>query len=73
MKNLISVTVMILDQSTSRRARITVPSIARALELAGDGKPGRRVRVVFPIDPEAFFAESAPVITIETPKPARAA
>jgi len=35
--------------------RVTAPSIERALRIAGDGKPGRRVRLVFPIDSEAFF------------------
>lgn len=73
MKNLIHLTVEILERGASRRARITAPSIARALEIAGDGKPGRMVRVVFPIDPETFFAESAPVTTTEGFEPARAA
>ena len=27
----------------------------RALKIARDGKPGREVRLDFPIDPEAFF------------------
>ena len=27
----------------------------RALKIARDGKTSRRVRLVFPIDPEAFF------------------
>jgi hypothetical protein len=26
------------------------------MEIAGDGKPGRKVRLLFPIYPEAFFA-----------------
>lgn len=73
MKNLISVTVEILERGASRRARITAPSIARALEIAGDGKPERRVRVVFPIDPETFFVESGRATTIEVPEPAKAA
>jgi hypothetical protein len=55
MKNLIRLTVEILERGTSQRARITAPGIARALEVAGDGKPGHQVRVLFPIDPEAFF------------------
>jgi hypothetical protein len=38
-----------------RRARITASSIEWALKIARAGKPGRRVRLVFPIDPEAFF------------------
>jgi hypothetical protein len=31
------------------------PVIERALKIAGAGKPGRRMRLVFPIGPEAFF------------------
>lgn len=73
MKNLIRLTVEILERGTSRRARITAPTIAQALELAGDGQPERRVRVVFPIDPESFFVESGRVTTIQVPESARAA
>jgi hypothetical protein len=39
--------------------RVTATSIERALEIAGEGKPGRRVRLVFPIDPEVFFLPAA--------------
>lgn len=56
----ICVTVEVLEKAVSRRARITAPSIARALELAGDGTPGRRVRLLFPIDPEGFFVKNEP-------------
>ena len=52
---LICVTVEIREGSLTHREQITAPSIERALKLAGDGRPGRRVRLVFPIDPEAFF------------------
>jgi hypothetical protein len=38
---------------------VTAPSIERAVEIAGEGKPGRRVRLVFPIDPEVFFVPAA--------------
>jgi hypothetical protein len=53
---MICVTVEIREGATTHRARLTTSSIERALELAGAGKPGRRVRLVFPIDSEAFFA-----------------
>ena len=53
---MICVTVEICEGAITRRARFTTSSIERALELAGGGKPGRRVRLVFPIEPEAFFA-----------------
>jgi hypothetical protein len=52
---MICVTVEIREGALTHRARVTAPSIERALRIAGDGKPGRRVRLLFPIDPEAFF------------------
>ena len=57
---MICVTVEIREGTVTRRARLTTSSIERALELAGEGKPGRRVRLVFPIDWEAFFAPGSP-------------
>jgi hypothetical protein len=52
---MICVTVEIREDALTRRVQITAPSIERVLELAADGKPGRRVRLHFPIDPEVFF------------------
>jgi hypothetical protein len=52
---MIRVTVEIREGALTYRVRVTAPSIERALEIVGEGKPGRRVRLVFPIDPEAFF------------------
>ncbi len=52
---MICVTVEVREGALTRRVQITAPSIERVLELAGEGKPGRRVRLVFPIDPEVFF------------------
>jgi hypothetical protein len=52
---MICVTVEIREGALTRRTQFTASSIERALELAGEGKPGRRVRLLFPIDPEAFF------------------
>jgi hypothetical protein len=52
---MICVTVEIREGAIRRQMRVTAPSITRALRIAGDGKPGHRVRLVFPIDPEAFF------------------
>lgn len=37
---------------------VTAPSIREALDLAGG--PAAGARVVFPIDPEAFFVREAP-------------
>ena len=52
---MICVTVEIREGALTSRARVTAPSIERALKIVGGGKPGRRVGLVFPIDPEAFF------------------
>jgi hypothetical protein len=52
---MICVTVEIREGALTHRARITALSIERALEIAKEGKLDRRVRLAFPIDPEAFF------------------
>ena len=52
---MICVTVEIREGALTHRERVTAPSIERALEIVGGGKPGRRVRLLFPIDPEVFF------------------
>ncbi len=57
---MICVTVEIREGALKHRARVTAPSIERALKIVGGGKPGRRVRLVFPIDPEAFFVSGGP-------------
>lgn len=52
---MIRVTVEVREGALTYRVRITAPSIERALKMAGNGAPGRRVRPVFPTDSEAFF------------------
>jgi hypothetical protein len=52
---MIRVTVEIREGALTYKARVTAPSIKRALKIAGEGKPGRKVRLLFPIDPEVFF------------------
>jgi hypothetical protein len=52
---MIRVTIEVREGALTRRVRITATSIERAIKMAGDGKPGRRGRLLFPIDPEAFF------------------
>lgn len=51
---MIRVSVEVREGAVTRRVRITAPSIERALEIAGAGKPRLEVRLLFPIDPEAF-------------------
>jgi hypothetical protein len=60
---MICVTVEIREDAITRQARFTTSSIERALELAGGGKPGRSVRLVFPIEPEAFFVPGGPSLS----------
>jgi hypothetical protein len=57
---MIRVTVEIREDALAHRTRVTAPSIERALKIAGGGKPGRSVRLVFPIEPEAFFVTEVP-------------
>jgi hypothetical protein len=52
---MICVTIEIREGALTYRVRVTAPSIERALAIAGEGKPGRSVRLIFPIEPEAFF------------------
>lgn len=54
---MITVTVEVSEGFTKRRVRCTAPSIERAVELARGPHPSTRVaRVIFPIDPDTFFA-----------------
>jgi hypothetical protein len=52
---MICVTIEICEVALTRRVQITAPSIERAMKVAGDGKPGHRVHLLFPIEPDAFF------------------
>ncbi len=57
---MISVTVEIHEDALTRRVRITAPSIKQALEIAGEGKPGHKARLLFPIGAETFFVPESP-------------
>jgi hypothetical protein len=57
---MIRVAVEIREGALTHRTRVTAPSIERALKIAGRGKPGRRVSLVLPIEPEAFFVTEDP-------------
>ena len=56
---MVRVTVEIREGALTYRVRVTAPSIERALEIAGEGKSSRKVRLVFPIDSEVFFVPAA--------------
>ncbi len=49
------VTIEIREGALTHRVQTTARSIERALKIAGGGKLGRRVHLVFSIDPEAFI------------------
>jgi hypothetical protein len=57
---MIRVAVEIREDALTHRTRVTAPSIERALKIAGGGKPSRKVSLVFPIEPEAFFVTEVP-------------
>jgi hypothetical protein len=52
---MICVTIEIREGALTHRVQTTAPSIEWALKVAGAEKPGRKVRLLFTIDPEAFF------------------
>jgi hypothetical protein len=56
---MVRVTVEVREDALTYRVRVTAPSIERALEIVGKEKPGRRVHLVFPIDPDIFFVPAA--------------
>jgi hypothetical protein len=57
---MIRVRVEIREGALDYRVRVTAPSIERALQITGEGKPGRRVRLLFPIEPEVYFVPEDP-------------
>jgi hypothetical protein len=52
---MICVSVEVREGKLTYRAEVTTSSIERALEIMGEERPGRRVRLLFPIDPKGFF------------------
>ena len=46
---MICVTLEIREGALTYRARVTAPSIERALKTVGGGKLGRKVRLIFPV------------------------
>ena len=57
---MIRIVVEIHEDALTYRTRVNAPSIERALKIAGGGKPSRKVSLVFPIEPEAFFVAEVP-------------
>lgn len=64
---MINVTIERRYGTATVRSRVTAPSIERAMQLAGEG-----ARLVFPVDPEAFFQPAdAPEGIEKLPGPGR--
>jgi len=47
------------DTASPTTLFVRAESIVRALEVAGEVKPGRALNVVFPLDPNTFFVREA--------------
>jgi hypothetical protein len=53
---MITISVEIRTGCSTRTIKVNAPSVRRALELAAEGSPGAQAGVLFPIDPDEFFA-----------------
>ena len=53
---MIKVSVEVREEAAPFRVEVRAESITRAVSTIERRHPGRTVRVVFPIDPEGFFA-----------------
>lgn len=53
---MVRISVEVTSGTARFRVAVQAESIQRALEIMERQNPGRDVRVVFPIDPEMFFA-----------------
>ncbi len=56
---MINVSVELRSGAARFRVAVWAESIERALSIAGAQYPGREAKVLFPIDPEAFFAKES--------------
>ena len=53
---MVRISVEVTSGATRFRVAVQAESIRRALEIVQGQNPGRDVGVLFPIDPETFFA-----------------
>ncbi len=68
---MIKISVEVHSGAIRSRAVVRAKSIERAVDIASAHYPGSEVRVLLPIDPEAFFAEDWPLdeqIQLEMPR-----
>ena len=59
---MIRIAVVLTRGAARYRVAIQAQSIERALEIVEGQNPGCQARVVFPIDPEAYFVRDASAI-----------
>jgi hypothetical protein len=60
---MVRISVEVKSGATRFRVAVQAESIRRALEIVQGQNPGRDVGVVFPIDPEMFFAGDRAVVS----------
>ncbi len=53
---MITVSVEVRTNASTRTVKVSASSIRRALELACDGSPGTETEILFPIDPDECLA-----------------
>ncbi len=70
---MITVSVQVRTNESTRTLKVSARSIRRALKIAGSGSPGTQARVLFPIDPDEFFAGPKDAPDINAPALAGAA
>ena len=59
---MIRISVVLTRGAARYRVAIQAQSIGRALEIVEGQNPGCQARVVFPIDPEAYFVRDTAAI-----------
>lgn len=68
----IRVSIEVADGTARFRTAVQAESIQKALSMAGNRYPNSDLRVLFPIEPDAFFVEdpvtAAALVEIELPE-----
>lgn len=62
---MIEVSVEVIGGAARFRVTVRAESIERALEIVGERHPGRNVQLMFPLDPETFFAGDSGAVEVE--------
>lgn len=62
---MVEVSVEVVGGAARFRVTVRAESIERALEIVGERHPGKNVQLMFPLDPDAFFAGDSEVVEAE--------